>query len=40
MQMTMFVMKFAPLGVYALVAKTVTSTGLDAFGPLLVFYLS
>ncbi len=40
MQMTMFVMKFAPLGVYALVAKTVTSTGLDAFGPLLVFFFS
>ncbi|NRB38471.1 MAG: dicarboxylate/amino acid:cation symporter [Pseudomonadales bacterium] len=40
MQMTMFVMKFAPLGVYALVAKTVTNTGLDAFGPLLLFFFT
>jgi Na+/H+-dicarboxylate symporter len=40
MQMTMFVMKFAPLGVFALVAKTVTSTGLDAFGPLLWFFFT
>ena len=40
MNMTMFVMKFAPLGVYALVAKTVTSTGLDAFTPLLLFFFT
>ena len=40
MEMTMFVMKFAPIGVYALVAKTVTNTGLDAFGPLMLFFVT
>lgn len=40
MEMTMFVMKFAPIGVFALVAKTVTNTGLEAFAPLLVFFLT
>lgn len=40
MWITDFVMKFAPLGVFALVAKTVASSGLDVFGPLLVFAIS
>lgn len=31
MKMTLFIMKFAPLGVFGLVAKTISSTGLQAF---------
>ena len=38
LEMTMFIMKFAPIGVFALVAKTIMSTGLNIFGPLLVFF--
>jgi proton glutamate symport protein len=37
MWITDFVMKFAPIGVFALVAKTVASSGLELIGPLLVF---
>lgn len=40
MRITEWVMKFAPLGVFALVAKVVMSTGLGAFKPLLVFFLT
>ena len=40
MLITMFVMRFAPIGVFALVAKTVTATGFAAFGPLAVFFLT
>lgn len=40
MGITLFVMKFAPLGVFALVAKTVMSTGFAAFGPLAVFFFT
>ncbi len=40
MLITMWVMKFAPLGVFGLVAKTVASTGFAAFTPLLVFFLT
>jgi proton glutamate symport protein len=40
MGITMLVMKFAPLGVFALVAKTVVATGFSAFIPLLVFFLT
>lgn len=40
MGITMFVMKFAPLGVFALVAKTVMSTGFAAFGPLAIFFFT
>lgn len=40
MQMTLFIMKFAPLGVFGLVAKTVAATGFGAFQPLLVFFLT
>lgn len=40
MKITEWVMKFAPLGVFALVAKVVMTTGLGAFKPLLVFFLT
>lgn len=40
MAMTMFVMRFAPLGVFGLVAKTVMSTGFAAFGPLIIFFFT
>lgn len=40
MLITEWVMKFAPLGVFALVAKVVASTGLAAFEPLAVFFLT
>ncbi|EGV19024.1 dicarboxylate/amino acid:cation symporter [Thiocapsa marina] len=40
MKITELVMRFAPIGVFALVAKTVTDTGLEAFGPLALFFFS
>lgn len=40
MGITMLVMRFAPIGVFALVAKTVVATGFAAFAPLLVFFLT
>lgn len=40
MSITMLVMKFAPIGVFALVAKTVVATGFAAFAPLLVFFFT
>jgi Na+/H+-dicarboxylate symporter len=40
MKITDLIMKFAPLGVFALVAKVVASTGFDAFAPLAQFFLS
>ncbi|MEE8059889.1 MAG: dicarboxylate/amino acid:cation symporter [Pseudomonadales bacterium] len=40
MLITMWVMKFAPLGVFGLVAKTVAATGFAAFSPLLIFFLT
>jgi proton glutamate symport protein len=40
MWITDFVMKFAPIGVFALVAKTVASSGLEVFEPLLVFAIT
>lgn len=40
MQMTNLVMKFAPLGVFALVGKVILLTGLDAFRPLAVFFVT
>lgn len=40
MQFTMFVMKFAPIGVFGLVAKTVAATGFDAFKPLFIFFIT
>ena len=38
-RITGWVMAFAPLGVFALVAKTIASTGWDAVQPLLAFFL-
>lgn len=38
--MTMWVMKFAPIGVFGLVAKTVAGTGFDAFAPMLKFFFA
>lgn len=40
MKITLFVMLFAPIGVFCLVAKTVMSTGFSAFKPLLVFFFT
>jgi len=37
MKMTEWVMLFAPIGVFGLVAKVVAKTGFDAAGPLLLF---
>lgn len=36
--MTMFIMKFAPLGVFGLVAKVVATSGFEAFEPLAIFF--
>ena len=38
MLITDWVMKFAPIGVFALVAKVVASTGYSAFEPLAIFF--
>ena len=40
MALTMWIMKFAPIGVFGLVAKTVADTGFSAFQPLLVFFMT
>ena len=40
MSLTMWIMKFAPLGVFGLVAKTVADTGFAAFQPLLLFVVT
>ncbi len=40
MQMTEWVMLFAPIGVFALVAKVLIVSGLDAFRPLAVFFVT
>lgn len=40
MRITEWVMKFAPIGVFALVAKVVASTGLQAFYPLAMFFFT
>jgi proton glutamate symport protein len=40
MRITMWVMKFTPLGVFGLVAEEVTQTGFDAFRPLLAFFFT
>ena len=40
MLITEWVMKFAPIGVFALVAKVVATTGLDAFKPLALFFVT
>ena len=38
--MTMFIMQFAPIGVFCLIAKTVSATGFGAFKPVLGFFLT
>lgn len=40
LHITDLVIRFAPLGVFGLVAKTIASTGFQAFEPLLVFFLT
>ncbi len=40
MMMTELVMKFAPLGVYALVTKVIMLSGVEAFGPLALFFIT
>jgi Na+/H+-dicarboxylate symporter len=40
MKITDLIMKFAPLGVFALVAETVATTGLEAFVPLAKFFFT
>jgi proton glutamate symport protein len=40
LKITDWVMKFAPLGVFALVAKVVASTGFAAFQPLMAFFFT
>ena len=40
MMMTNLVMKFAPLGVYALVTKVVLLSGVEAFKPLALFFIT
>jgi len=40
MSITMFVMKFAPIGVFGLVAKTISATGFEAIQPLAVFFIT
>lgn len=40
MNITMFIMRFSPIGVFGLVAGTVLVTGFDAFEPLLIFFIT
>lgn len=40
MKITMWIMRFAPYGVFGLVARTVASTGFAAFTPMLVFFFT
>ena len=40
LKITDLIMRFAPLGVFALVAKVVAGTGFDAFEPLAAFFFS
>ncbi len=40
MKITLFIMQLAPIGVFGLVAKTVTETGFSAFKPLLIFFIT
>lgn len=37
MELTMFIMRFAPIGVFCLIAKTFAETGFEAFFPLLKY---
>ncbi|MCB1837419.1 MAG: dicarboxylate/amino acid:cation symporter, partial [Alcanivoracaceae bacterium] len=40
MVVTLWIIRFAPLGVWALIARTVTLTGADAIRPLLWFFIT
>lgn len=40
MGITMFVMKFAPIGVFGLVAKTVAKTGFESLLPMITFFFT
>jgi len=40
MRVTMWIMQFAPYGVFGLVARTVASTGFAGFAPMLVFFFT
>ncbi|MGV3590220.1 MAG: dicarboxylate/amino acid:cation symporter [Gammaproteobacteria bacterium] len=40
MKVTMWIMRFAPLGVFGLVARTVAATGFGAFMPMLLFFVT
>lgn len=40
MMMTDLIMKFAPLGVYALVTKVIMISGIEAFEPLALFFIT
>ncbi|MBB1126362.1 dicarboxylate/amino acid:cation symporter [Thiospirillum jenense] len=40
LHITHLIMRFAPIGVFALVAKTVMNTGLDVFWPLAQFFIT
>ena len=40
MQITLWIMRFAPLGVFGLVARTVSTTGFEAFAPLAAFVVT
>ena len=40
MEITTWVMKFAPIGVFALVAKVVAASGFEAFKPLAIFFFT
>ena len=40
MEMTMIVMKVAPIGVFCLIAKTFSQLGIEAFQPLLKYMIA
>lgn len=40
LQITLLVIRFAPIGIFALIAKTVSRTGMDAIEPLAWFFLT
>ena len=39
-QVTLFIMRFAPIGVFCLIAETVSATGFGAFMPVLGFFIT
>lgn len=40
MRITLLIMRFAPIGVFGLVAQTVATTGFKAFAPILSFFIT